>query len=216
MTDFRASFDASIAFSNGGDLAVHGFRVDLPGPSSTEAEIGALFVASLGLLMTDEVKLDNVEIFAEPHKGTRGGPADRPSAAARGPVVDLTGPGTLLSRPVELAETVGLPAVVVRLAGARSRRVDVGSLAAFDVRGAAVLLDTAGEGAELTAEAADWLVKHGAALVGVDGFFEGTRPPLPAATGLTGLEALPPTGARFSAVPMPDGTAVRAFATLPA
>jgi hypothetical protein len=28
----------------------------------------ALFVASLGLLMTDSVTLTNVEVFAEPHK----------------------------------------------------------------------------------------------------------------------------------------------------
>lgn len=215
MTDYRASFDASIVFSNGGDLVVHGFRVDLPGPSASAAEIAALFVASLGLLMTDEVKLANVEIFAEPHKGTRGGPADRPTTAAWGPVADLTGPDTLLSHPVGLAETVGLTAVVVRLAGAVTRRVDVGSLAPFDVRGVAVLLDTAGEGAELTAEAADWLVKQGAALVGADGPLDGAGAALPAVTGLTGLETLPPTGARFSAVSMLDGAGVRAFATLP-
>jgi kynurenine formamidase len=33
MTEYRASFDAEVAFSNGGDLAVHGFRVDVPGPA---------------------------------------------------------------------------------------------------------------------------------------------------------------------------------------
>ena len=53
MTDYRASFDAEIRFSNGGDLSAHGFRVDLPSPDAGEAEIAALFVASLGLLMTD-------------------------------------------------------------------------------------------------------------------------------------------------------------------
>jgi hypothetical protein len=42
-----------------------------------EAGIAALFVASLGLLMTDAVELRNVTIVADPHKGTRGGPADR-------------------------------------------------------------------------------------------------------------------------------------------
>ena len=41
-----------------------------------EDGIAALFVASLGLLMTDSVTLTKVEIFAEPHKGTRGGPSD--------------------------------------------------------------------------------------------------------------------------------------------
>lgn len=77
MTEYRASFDAAVTFSNGGDLIVHGFRVDVPAPDVDEADIAALFVASLGLLMTDTVRLRNVSIVAEPHKGTRGGPADR-------------------------------------------------------------------------------------------------------------------------------------------
>jgi arylformamidase len=77
MTEYRASFDADVTFSNGGDLAVHGFRVDGPSADTDVAGIAALFVASLGLLMTDAVELRNLKIFAEPHKGTRGGPADR-------------------------------------------------------------------------------------------------------------------------------------------
>src|SRR5579859_4040996 len=81
MTEYRASFDAAVTFSNGGDLAVHGFRVDVPSADMDEAGIAALFVASLGLLMTDTVELRNVMIFAEPHKGTRGGPADRGESA---------------------------------------------------------------------------------------------------------------------------------------
>ena len=92
MTEYRASFDAIVRFSNGGDLTAHGFRVDLPGPDPDEADIAALFVASLGLLMTDSVRLSNVKIFAEPHKGTRGGPADRARgpAAAGGRLVELS------------------------------------------------------------------------------------------------------------------------------
>ena len=77
MTEYRASFDAVVTFSNGGDLAVRGFRVDIPSADTDPAAIAALFVASLGLLMTDAVELRNIEIFAEPHQGTRGGPADR-------------------------------------------------------------------------------------------------------------------------------------------
>ncbi|GAA4563903.1 cyclase family protein [Planotetraspora kaengkrachanensis] len=76
MTEYRASFDATVTFGNGGDLTVHGFRVDVPGPDVGDGEIAALFVASLGLLMSDAVELRDVEIFAEPHKGTRGGPSD--------------------------------------------------------------------------------------------------------------------------------------------
>src|ERR1700726_3962376 len=89
MAEYRASFDATVRFSNGGDLAVHGFRVDVPGADIDQAGIAALFVASLGLLMTETVELSNVAVVAEPHKGTRGGPAD-PGAAQPGPV----GPGS--------------------------------------------------------------------------------------------------------------------------
>ena len=84
MTEYRASFDATVRFSNGGDLAVHGFRVDVPGPDVDQAGLAALFVASLGLLLTETAELSNVEVFAEPHKGTRGGPADR-GASPPGP-----------------------------------------------------------------------------------------------------------------------------------
>ena len=72
MTEYRASFDAAIKFGNGGDLTAHGFRVDVPSPGIDQDGIAALFVASLGLLMTESVELSNVKVFAEPHKGTRG------------------------------------------------------------------------------------------------------------------------------------------------
>jgi len=92
MTEYRASFDAVIRFSNGGDLTAHGFRVDVPSPDTDEDGIAALFVASLGLLMTDSVMLSNVEVFAEPHKGTRRGPSDhrRGRPAAGGRLVELS------------------------------------------------------------------------------------------------------------------------------
>ena len=97
MTDYRASFDATVRFSNGGDLTARGFRVDLPASDTDADGIAALFVASLGLLMTESVMLANVQVFAEPHKGTRGGPADRPTAdggmgetAAAGRLVELS------------------------------------------------------------------------------------------------------------------------------
>jgi arylformamidase len=93
VAEYRASFDASISFGNGGDLTARGFRVDVPSPDVGQAEIAALFVASLGLLMTDTVRLERVEVFAEPHKGTRGGPSDhgsgRPAPGAAGRLVEL-------------------------------------------------------------------------------------------------------------------------------
>ena len=303
MTEYRASLDAAVTFSNGGDLAVHGFRVDLPAPDVGQAEIAALFIASLGLLMTDSVELSNVRVFAEAHKGTRGGPSDHRLAPATttGRLVELShviragmttypglpGPviaphltrqasrqhyapgtefaidqltlvgntGTYLDAPfhrypdgadlsaISLEQTVDLPAVVVRMAGAPQHGIDVGALAALDVHGAAVLLHT-GDDARfgtpacsedrhfLTRAGAAWLVDHGAALVGIDALniddtADAERPAhslllaasIPVVEHLTGLSQLPPTGARFTAVPLrieATGTIpVRAFARLP-
>jgi len=73
---YRAEFDAAVTFVNGGGLQAQGFRVDVPHGEVTEAEIAELFVASLSLLMVGRVELTGVRIFAEPHKGTRGGPSD--------------------------------------------------------------------------------------------------------------------------------------------
>jgi kynurenine formamidase len=96
MTDaeYRAQFDAVVTFSNGGGLRADGFRVDVPGPDVSEQEVTGLFVASLNLLMVGSVELHNFSVFAEPHKGTRGGPADRPVEAETGrtKIVDLSHP----------------------------------------------------------------------------------------------------------------------------
>jgi arylformamidase len=303
VTDYRAVFDAVINFSNGGDLAVHGFRIDLPGPDVDEAEIATLFVASLGLLMTDKAELSNVEIVAEPHKGTRSGPSDHElvGAAASGQLVELShviragmitfpglpGPqinpymtreasrehyapgtefaideltiigntGTYLETPhhrfpngadlssLALGRTVDIPAAIVRVTDAHERGIDVGALAALDVRGKAVLLHTgddtrfgtpayASQRHFLTRAGAAWLVDHEPALVGIDGVniddtADGERPAhtqllsagIPMIENLTGLDQVPPTGAQFTAVPLRveglGAIPVRAFARLP-
>ena len=303
MTEYRASFDATVTFSNGGDLTARGFRVDLPSADTDTGGIAALFLASLGLLMTESVTLTNVRVFPEPHKGTRGGPSDQGQreTAAGGRLVELShviragmitlpglpGPqitpyltraasrasyapgtefaidwltmigntGTYLDAPyhrypggtdlsgIALERTVDRPAVVVRVAGARQLAIDVGSLAALDVTGKAVLLHT-GDDARfgtpgyaqdrhyLTRAGAAWLADQGAALVGIDALniddtADGERPAhtlllaagIPVVEHLTGLDQLPPSGARFTAVPLrieQFGTiAVRAFARLP-
>jgi hypothetical protein len=92
MTEYRASFDASVTFANGGGLSVQAFRVDVPSADVDQAGIAALFVASLGLLMTESVELSDVEIFAEPHEGTRGGPSDRSASppSPGGTLVELS------------------------------------------------------------------------------------------------------------------------------
>jgi len=114
------------------------------------------------------------------------------------------------------------------------------------VAGRAVLLHTGGDrywaqpeyavdAPYLTAEGAQWLVDHGAALVGIDainiddisGAGPGERPAhslllaagIPIVEHLTALENLPPTGARFTAAP-PRVAAfsafpVRAYAAVP-
>ena len=74
MTDYRAELDASVTFLNGGGLTAQGFRVDVPSADTSEEAIGELLVTSLALLMVDRVELSNVRVFAEQHKGTRGGP----------------------------------------------------------------------------------------------------------------------------------------------
>jgi kynurenine formamidase len=112
VTEYRAQFDATVTFANGGGLHADGFRVDVPGPDVTEAEVAALFVGSLNLLMVDTVDVRNLSVFAEPRKGTKGGPSDHAAAASgpgRGRIVDLSHPihDGLITYP-------GLPAPQIR------------------------------------------------------------------------------------------------------
>ena len=87
--DTRAVFDFVVTFSNGGSLRGEGFRLDLPRPDTAEAEIAALLVAHLGLLMVQKVELRNVRRIEEPHKGSRGVPR---AAGRTGRLVDLSHP----------------------------------------------------------------------------------------------------------------------------
>ena len=150
---------------------------------------------------------------------------------------------------VDLAELplerlADLPAVVVRTAGSGRRAVGVDDLAGHDVAGCAVLLHTGGDVAFgtpayavdapfLGADGAQWLVDRGAALVGIDAVNvdemveRGERPAhtlllgagIPIVEHLTGLDAVPATGACFTAAPprfAGVGTLpVRAYARLP-
>ncbi|MWV49154.1 cyclase family protein [Rathayibacter sp. VKM Ac-2803] len=134
-----------------------------------------------------------------------------------------------------LETLVDLPAVVVDARGS-GRAIDAEALAGLDVEGAAVLLSTGWDahfatpayahGAPYLTEAgAEALVAAGAVLVGIDSLNiddtegGGARPAhslllaagVPVVEHLTGLEALPPRGARFTAVP----PKVRGFGTFP-
>ncbi|HEY2281822.1 MAG TPA: cyclase family protein [Streptosporangiaceae bacterium] len=92
--EFRAQFDAVVTFANGGDLRTEGFRIDVAGPDVSPQEVAQLFITSLSLLMVESVELHGLRVFAEPHKGTRGGPSDRPVApdTGRRRIVDLSHP----------------------------------------------------------------------------------------------------------------------------
>jgi kynurenine formamidase len=243
--------------------------------------------------MVDRVQLSGVRIFAEPHKGTKAGPADRTRWVELSHVISaglttypgLPGPeivphltraasratyaagtefaidriamvgntGTYLDSPfhryadgtdlagLPLERLADLPAVVIR---AESRGVGVDDLESHTVAGHAVLLHTGGDrhwatpdyavdAPYLTREGAQWLVGHGAALVGIDAVNiddvdARDRPAhtlllgagIPIVEHLTGLAELPPTGARFTAAPprvAAFGTfPVRAYAAVPA
>ncbi len=123
-----------------------------------------------------------------------------------------------------LAAFADLPGRVVRAVGARA--IDVGHVERHDVAGRAVLVhtgwdrhwETAAYGGSdapfLTRDAAEWLVAHGAALVGIDSInvdstADGTRPVhtallragVPIVEHLCGLDRLPDDGFRFHGAP---------------
>ena len=60
MTEYRAVFDAEVTFANGGGLQAQGFRLDVPGPDVTEAQLAELFVRHLGLLMVGGVRVRQI------------------------------------------------------------------------------------------------------------------------------------------------------------
>ena len=71
IDEWRASFDADVTFANGGGLQVQGFRLDIPGQDVDDAELGALLVRHLGLLMVREIRVSNKGLIREAHKGSR-------------------------------------------------------------------------------------------------------------------------------------------------
>jgi kynurenine formamidase len=87
--EYRAHFDARVAFANGGGLSADGFRIDLPHPDVDEAEVGRLFVRHLGLALVGAVEIANLRIVEEQHRGTRGIETATSSASGRR-VVDLS------------------------------------------------------------------------------------------------------------------------------
>jgi kynurenine formamidase len=293
MTDYRASFDADVTFLNGGGLQAQGFRLDVPDAAVTKDELVRLFVGHLGLLMVDRVRLTGVEVFAEPHKGSRGGPAATTAASQGSRLIELShvieagmitypglpapeitphltradsrglyaegtefaidrismlgNTGTYLDSPfhryeggtdlagLPIASVADLPVVVVRLDGSGERGITAQALSAYDVTGAAVLLQTGWDrhwrtpayavaAPYLAEDGAKHLVDGGARLVGIDSVnIDSTdtthRPAHSILLGagvlvlehLTNLSEVPVHGARLHCAPAP----VRDFGTFP-
>jgi kynurenine formamidase len=69
MTEYRAHFDATVQFSNGGGLTATGFRLDLP---TRDADVERLFVQHLGLALVASIDIANLQIVEEQHRGSRG------------------------------------------------------------------------------------------------------------------------------------------------
>jgi arylformamidase len=281
VTDYRAHFDATITFLNGGGLQTQGFRLDVPDEHLAAPDLAALLVRHLGLLMVERVELSNVTVVAAAHLGSRGsapGPDRSPELIDLSHVIEegmvtypgLPGPqflphltreasrsvyapgteftidrismlgntGTYLDSPfhryaggVDLAglpleRLADLPITVGRFDDSNERGIGALALAALDVRGRAVLLQTgwdrhfgtaayAGPAPFLTREGATYLVDQGAALVGIDSVniddtaSGGERPAhslllaagIPVLEHLTHLPQVPSTEARLHAAP---------------
>ncbi len=72
MTEYRAHFDATISFVNGGNLEATGFRLDLPSKDVEEGDVARLLVEHLGLALVGGVEFHSLAIVEEPHRGSRG------------------------------------------------------------------------------------------------------------------------------------------------
>ncbi len=66
--DHRVEIDFQIDFSNGGGIQGQGFRLDIPGDDISDADVSALLVRELGLLMVGEVRIAARTILSEPHR----------------------------------------------------------------------------------------------------------------------------------------------------
>jgi arylformamidase len=81
--EWRAQFDAEVAFTNGGGLQAQGFRLDIPGRDISDDALADRFVRHLGLLMVDRVRISNKVLLQEAHKGSRGVAEPGPSRVPR-------------------------------------------------------------------------------------------------------------------------------------
>jgi arylformamidase len=88
MPQYRARFDATVSFTNGGGLSADGFRIDVPSADVTEQQVARLFVQHFGLALVADVRLDDLTIIEETHRGTRG--VEIAAEVARSRLVELS------------------------------------------------------------------------------------------------------------------------------
>lgn len=88
MHQNRAHFNAIVEFTNGGGLTVQGFRIDVPSADVDETAVGRLFVQHLGLALVSMVRLSELTIVEEQHRGSR--EIHVPVVAPRARVIDLS------------------------------------------------------------------------------------------------------------------------------
>jgi kynurenine formamidase len=206
--EYRASFDAAISFSNGGDLAAHGFKVDVPGTEFAIDELTLIGNTATYLDAPYHRYPDGADLSSIPLART----VDLPAIVVRVTGTQQHGVDVGALAALDISGTA-----VLLHTGDDAR---FGSPAYAEDRHF------------LTRAGAAWLAASGAALVGIDALNiddtdDRERPAhslllaagIPVVEHLTGLEQLPPTGAQFTAVPLRIegfGTIpVRAFARLP-
>ena len=134
--------------------------------------------------------------------------------------------GTTDLSELDLASIAELPAVLIRVTSRQERAISRAAFGDVDIRGKAVLVHTGWDAhwrtdryfeghPFLTAEAAEYLKQSQATLVGIDSYNiddtdDGRRPVhtallgagIPIVEHMTGLDALPELGFRFSAAPV--------------
>jgi hypothetical protein len=66
--DKRVVFDFEIEFTNGGGIQGQNFRLDIFGDDIPDAELAAMIIRDMRLLMVGEVRILNKHIITEAHK----------------------------------------------------------------------------------------------------------------------------------------------------
>lgn len=89
MSERRACFDFEVAFSNGGGLRGHDFRLDIEGEDIDDEALARHIIEDMRLLMVGEVKILNKRVIEERHKRAQG-LAHEGTTSAQHAVVDLS------------------------------------------------------------------------------------------------------------------------------